>query len=181
MNIPHTCRSSTRSRTNIITPPSLIFSRCTHMHGNIHWEWIACNIIIYLHALFPNSLLWIMQMRQQHKHTPKGNFAWSDSWSLSSRFRKAHTNSVCVCREQNIQAMEEKRIERVGESLKTFAEVDRQILPIIGKCLDEITQAAESIESKNVSNRLIRDGSSASLCLKYLLFSYRNSTRHYWL
>ncbi len=67
--------------------------------------------------------------------------------------------------------MEEKRIERVGESLKTFAEVDRQILPIIGKCLDEITQAAESIESKNVSNRLIRDGSSASLCLKYLLFS----------
>ncbi len=54
--------------------------------------------------------------------------------------------------------MEEKRIERVGESMKTFAEVDRQILPIIGKCLDEITQAAESIESKNVSNRLIRDG-----------------------
>lgn len=61
-----------------------------------------------------------------------------------------------VCVEQKIQAMEEKRIERMGESLKTFAEVDRQILPIIGKCLDGITQVAESIEPKNVSNTLMQ-------------------------
>lgn len=47
--------------------------------------------------------------------------------------------------------MEEKRIVRIGESMKTFAEVDRQVIPIIGKCLDEITRAAESINQKNVS------------------------------
>uniref|UniRef100_A0A671RGD1 Formin-binding protein 1-like n=1 Tax=Sinocyclocheilus anshuiensis TaxID=1608454 RepID=A0A671RGD1_9TELE len=73
----------------------------------------------------------------------------------ASLFRNTHTNSVCVCFEQKIQAMEEKRIERMGESLKTFAEVDRQILPIIGKCLDGITQAAESIEPKNDSSQVI--------------------------
>ncbi|KAK7143152.1 hypothetical protein R3I93_014352 [Phoxinus phoxinus] len=56
---------------------------------------------------------------------------------------------------QKIQAMEEKRIERMGESLKTFAEVDRQILPIIGKCLDGMTQVAESIEPKNDSSQVI--------------------------
>lgn len=67
--------------------------------------------------------------------------------------------------------MEEKRIERMGESLKTFAEVDRQILPIIGKCLDGITQVAESIEPKNVSNTLC----SILFCSKYLSFSHRNS------
>lgn len=53
--------------------------------------------------------------------------------------------------EQKIQDMEERRIERVGESMKTFAELDREILPIVGKCLDGITKAAESIEAKTVS------------------------------
>ena len=52
--------------------------------------------------------------------------------------------------------MEERRIVRIGESMKTFAEVDRQVIPIIGKCLDEITKAAESIDHKNVSVALFR-------------------------
>nr|XP_055035271.1 formin-binding protein 1 homolog isoform X21 [Misgurnus anguillicaudatus] len=56
---------------------------------------------------------------------------------------------------QKIQLMEEKRIERIGESLKTYAEVDRQILPIIGKCLDGMTQSAESIEPKTDSSQVI--------------------------
>ncbi|XP_051962041.1 formin-binding protein 1-like isoform X1 [Xyrauchen texanus] len=56
---------------------------------------------------------------------------------------------------QKIQEMEEKRIDRMGDSLKTFAEVDRQILPIIGKCLDGMTQAADSIESKTDSSQVI--------------------------
>ncbi|XP_069039478.1 formin-binding protein 1 isoform X20 [Lepisosteus oculatus] len=56
---------------------------------------------------------------------------------------------------QKIQEMEEKRIERVGESMKTFAEVDRQVLPIVGKCLDGMTKAAESIEPKTDSKQVI--------------------------
>lgn len=44
---------------------------------------------------------------------------------------------------------------RIGESMKTFAEVDRQVIPIIGKCLDEITKAAESVDHKNVSVALL--------------------------
>ncbi|KAM6336937.1 formin-binding protein 1 isoform 8-T9 [Alca torda] len=56
---------------------------------------------------------------------------------------------------QKIQEMEERRIVRMGESMKTFAEVDRQVIPIIGKCLDEITKAAESIDHKNDSQLVI--------------------------
>lgn len=52
---------------------------------------------------------------------------------------------------QKLQDMEEKRIERLGVCMKTFAEVDRQVLPIVGKCLDGMTKAAESIEPKTVS------------------------------
>ncbi|CAL8406247.1 unnamed protein product, partial [Arctogadus glacialis] len=49
---------------------------------------------------------------------------------------------------QKIQEMEEKRIERVGDCMKSFADVDRQVLPIVGKCLDGMTKAAESIDAK---------------------------------
>ncbi|XP_031434189.1 formin-binding protein 1 isoform X16 [Clupea harengus] len=56
---------------------------------------------------------------------------------------------------QKIQDMEEKRIERLGESMHTFAEVDRTILPIVGKCLDGMTKAAESIEAKGDSKQVV--------------------------
>ncbi|XP_065593537.1 formin-binding protein 1 isoform X10 [Cyrtonyx montezumae] len=56
---------------------------------------------------------------------------------------------------QKIQEMEERRIVRIGESMKTFAEIDRQVIPIIGKCLDEITKAAESVDHKNDSQMVI--------------------------
>ncbi|XP_048181724.1 formin-binding protein 1 isoform X11 [Corvus hawaiiensis] len=56
---------------------------------------------------------------------------------------------------QKIQEMEERRIVRIGESMKTFAEVDRQVIPIIGKCLDEITKAAEAVDHKNDSQMVI--------------------------
>ncbi|XP_054440214.1 formin-binding protein 1 isoform X11 [Pteronotus mesoamericanus] len=56
---------------------------------------------------------------------------------------------------QKIQEMEERRIVRLGESMKTYAEVDRQVIPIIGKCLDGIVKAAESIDQKNDSQLVI--------------------------
>ncbi|XP_023400607.2 formin-binding protein 1 isoform X4 [Loxodonta africana] len=56
---------------------------------------------------------------------------------------------------QKIQEMEERRIVRIGESMKTYAEVDRQVIPIIGKCLDEIVKAAESTDQKNDSQLVI--------------------------
>lgn len=67
--------------------------------------------------------------------------------------------------------MEERRIVRIGESMKTYAEVDRQVIPIIGKCLDGIVKAAESIDQKNVSvvTRLLMVPSPLSLSLQHHL------------
>ncbi|XP_053196624.1 formin-binding protein 1 isoform X2 [Scomber japonicus] len=56
---------------------------------------------------------------------------------------------------QKLQDMEEKRIERIGVCMKTFADVDRQVLPIVGKCLDGMTKAAESIEPKTDSKQVV--------------------------
>ncbi|XP_010968579.2 formin-binding protein 1 isoform X11 [Camelus bactrianus] len=56
---------------------------------------------------------------------------------------------------QKIQEMEERRIVRIGESVKTYAELDRQVIPIIGKCLDGIVTAAESVDPKNDSQLVV--------------------------
>uniref|UniRef100_A0A8C8K0Y2 Formin-binding protein 1-like n=1 Tax=Oncorhynchus tshawytscha TaxID=74940 RepID=A0A8C8K0Y2_ONCTS len=57
--------------------------------------------------------------------------------------------------EKKIQEMEEKRIEKVGESMKTYAEVNRKVLPIVSKCLDGMTNAAASIEPTMVSSLVV--------------------------
>uniref|UniRef100_A0A8D0ALD4 Formin binding protein 1 n=1 Tax=Sander lucioperca TaxID=283035 RepID=A0A8D0ALD4_SANLU len=56
---------------------------------------------------------------------------------------------------QKLQDMEERRIDRIGVCMKTFADVDRQVLPIVGKCLDGMTKAAESIEPKTDSKQVV--------------------------
>ncbi|XP_063100305.1 formin-binding protein 1 isoform X17 [Cavia porcellus] len=56
---------------------------------------------------------------------------------------------------QKIQEMEERRIVKLGECMKTYAEVDRQVIPIIGKCLDGIVTAAEAIDQKSDSQLVI--------------------------
>ncbi|XP_021117541.1 formin-binding protein 1 isoform X17 [Heterocephalus glaber] len=56
---------------------------------------------------------------------------------------------------QKIQEMEERRIVRIGESMKTYAEVDRQVIPILGKCLDGIVAAAQAIDQKSDSQLVI--------------------------
>lgn len=56
---------------------------------------------------------------------------------------------------QKLQDMEEKRIEKLGVCMKTFADLDRQVLPIVGKCLDGMTSAAESIEPKTDSKQVV--------------------------
>lgn len=58
---------------------------------------------------------------------------------------------MCAGVLQRIQEMEERRIERIGESMRCYSEVERKVLPIVSKCLDGMTKAAESIEPKMVS------------------------------
>ncbi|XP_031425981.1 formin-binding protein 1a isoform X6 [Clupea harengus] len=56
---------------------------------------------------------------------------------------------------QRIQEMEERRIERVGESMRTYADVDRRVLPIVSKCLDGMNKAAESIDPKMDTKQVV--------------------------
>ncbi|XP_076140838.1 formin-binding protein 1 isoform X1 [Alosa pseudoharengus] len=93
------------------------------------------------------------QMRHQMASDSKNEYA-----AYLQKFNQEqndHYYSIIPTIFQKIQDMEERRIERLGESMRTFAEVDRTILPIVGKCLDGMTKAAESIEAKNDSKQVV--------------------------
>ncbi|XP_069086581.1 cdc42-interacting protein 4 isoform X1 [Pleurodeles waltl] len=54
-----------------------------------------------------------------------------------------------------LQAMDERRTLRLKDGYRSFADTDRQVLPIIGKCLDGMSSAADSIDEKQDSLALI--------------------------
>ncbi|XP_069556943.1 formin-binding protein 1 isoform X12 [Brachyistius frenatus] len=93
------------------------------------------------------------QMRQQMATDSKGDY--SSYLQKFNQEQNEHYFTIIPNIFQKLQEMEEKRIERIGVSMKTFADVDRQVLPIVGKCLDGMTKAAESIEPKTDSNQVV--------------------------
>ncbi|XP_063334243.1 formin-binding protein 1 homolog isoform X12 [Pelmatolapia mariae] len=93
------------------------------------------------------------QMRHQMASDSKNEYA-----AYLEKFNKEqneHYYTIIPNIFQKLQDMEEKRIERISVCMKTFADVDRQVLPIVGKCLDGMTNAAESIEPKADSKQVV--------------------------
>ncbi|XP_071981833.1 formin-binding protein 1 isoform X9 [Engystomops pustulosus] len=93
------------------------------------------------------------QIRHQMADDSKGDYS-----SVLQKFnheQQEHYHTHIPAIFQKLQDMEERRISRLGESLKTYAEIDRQVIPIIGKCLDGITKSAESINGKQDSQTVV--------------------------
>lgn len=93
------------------------------------------------------------QMRHQMASDSKNDYS-----SYLQKFNQEQTEhyyTIIPNIFQKLQDMEEKRIERLSVCMKTFADVDRQVLPIVGKCLDGMTKAAESIEPKTDSKQVV--------------------------
>uniref|UniRef100_A0A8P4GAV1 Formin binding protein 1b n=1 Tax=Dicentrarchus labrax TaxID=13489 RepID=A0A8P4GAV1_DICLA len=93
------------------------------------------------------------QMRHQMAADSKGDY--SSYLQKFNQEQNEHYFTIIPNIFQKLQDMEEKRIERLGVCMQTFAEVDRQVLPIVGKCLDGMTKAAESIEPKTDSKQVV--------------------------
>lgn len=54
-----------------------------------------------------------------------------------------------------LQDMDERRVKKLREGYHTFAETERRVMPIIGKCLDGITKAADNANEKKDALTLI--------------------------
>ncbi|KAJ8285632.1 hypothetical protein GJAV_G00029090 [Gymnothorax javanicus] len=93
------------------------------------------------------------QMRAQIAEDSKSEY--SSCLENFNQEQNQHYHTLLPLIFQRIQEMEERRVEQLGSSMKTFAEVERQVLPIVGKCLDGMGRAAGSIQPKADSKQVV--------------------------
>ncbi|XP_066548579.1 formin-binding protein 1-like isoform X1 [Amia ocellicauda] len=62
-----------------------------------------------------------------------------------------HFNAAIPQIFKNLQDMDERRTVKLGDSYKTFAEVERRVIPIISKCLEGMVSAAKSVDERRDS------------------------------
>lgn len=58
--------------------------------------------------------------------------------------------ALVYCAFQNIQDMDEHRTVKLGETYRSFAEVERKVIPIISKCLEGMVTAAKNVDERKV-------------------------------
>lgn len=66
---------------------------------------------------------------------------------------------------KQLQDMDEKRISRLKSFLKSFADQEKRVLPIINTCIEEMFKAVDFISPKEVSTFLI---TNVSFLLLYI-------------
>ncbi len=50
--------------------------------------------------------------------------------------------------------MDEMRIKKLAQGYSLFADTERHVMPIIGKCLEGMTRAGTNVNERNVSSQL---------------------------
>ncbi|XP_067086575.1 formin-binding protein 1-like isoform X1 [Osmerus mordax] len=62
-----------------------------------------------------------------------------------------HFNSAIPLIFKNLQDMDERRTVKLGETYRSFAEVERKVLPIISTCLEVMVSAAKAVDHRKDS------------------------------
>ncbi|XP_030228762.1 formin-binding protein 1-like isoform X2 [Gadus morhua] len=56
---------------------------------------------------------------------------------------------------KNLQAMDERRTVKLGETYRSFAEVERRVVPIVSKCLEGMVSAAKAVDERKDSGIVV--------------------------
>ena len=54
--------------------------------------------------------------------------------------------------------MDERRTVKLGETYRSFAEVERRVVPIVSKCLEGMVSAAKAVDERKVMQSCWRRG-----------------------
>ncbi|KAM6954196.1 formin-binding protein 1a [Aplochiton taeniatus] len=93
------------------------------------------------------------QQKQQAAEDSKGEYL-----AFLSKFNQEqnqHYHTLIPVIFQRLQEMEERRIERVGDAMTTYAEAERKVVPIVSRCLDGMTHAAQSIQPQMDTRQVV--------------------------
>ncbi|XP_071394109.1 formin-binding protein 1-like isoform X1 [Centroberyx affinis] len=66
-----------------------------------------------------------------------------------------HFNNAIPHIFKNLQAMDERRTVKLGETYRSFAEVERRVVPIISKCLEGMVSAAKAVDERRDSSIVV--------------------------
>ncbi|XP_056133663.1 formin-binding protein 1-like [Lampris incognitus] len=66
-----------------------------------------------------------------------------------------HFNNAIPHIFKNLQDMDERRTVKLGETYRSFAEVERRVVPIISKCLEGMVSAAKAVDERRDSSIVI--------------------------
>lgn len=69
----------------------------------------------------------------------------TSAWRFAGLTHKPFSSTL-----QKLQDMDERRATRLGAGYGLLSEAELQVVPIIGKCLEGMKVAAESVDAKNV-------------------------------
>ncbi|XP_034559299.1 formin-binding protein 1-like isoform X1 [Notolabrus celidotus] len=56
---------------------------------------------------------------------------------------------------KNLQAMDERRTVKLGETYRSFAEAERRVIPIVSKCLEGMVSAAKAVDERRDSGIVV--------------------------
>ncbi|KAM6962850.1 formin-binding protein 1-like [Aplochiton taeniatus] len=65
--------------------------------------------------------------------------------------QRKHFNNAIPQIFKNLQDMDERRTVKLGETYRSFAEVERRVVPIIAKCLEGMVTAAKAVDQRKDS------------------------------
>lgn len=64
----------------------------------------------------------------------------------------AHVTRPCfVFAKQKLQDMDERRIQRLAQGYCQFSEIEKNVQPIVSRCLEGIISAGQKIDAKQVN------------------------------
>lgn len=63
-----------------------------------------------------------------------------------------------------MQILDESRVQKLAKGYILFSETEKQVMPIIGKCLEGITKAGTNVNERNVSWSVNTLCSAVTLC-----------------
>ncbi|XP_034450877.1 formin-binding protein 1-like isoform X1 [Hippoglossus hippoglossus] len=93
------------------------------------------------------------QQKQQAAEESRKDYVTSLNQFNQDQHQHYHTLVPVIY--QRIQDMEERRIERICESMRSSAEAERKVLPVVSGCLDAMMDAAESIQPRMDTRQVV--------------------------
>ena len=135
---------------------SVVHSFCTHGQSNSWRIGKMANLFkfLILHSdpltggskFSPHWILQTLSMRRIMKtQLPGVNGHWANSEFMVPRL------SSCPTVLQNLQEMNGRRSSSYKELVASYADCHRKVFPVINTCLDNITEASNSVNPEQVS------------------------------